>query len=393
MIAPLLLLLAGTPAQAEDAPRYLLGDVGVRIVLPDNAGWNNIEWADWTFKADARGIILHAWAHPFQVDITEADLSAWADYITDHVTAFGIESATVSESSIGSRRDVPSVELTLTFTAGKAGKGTMYVSGFAVRGQVYFMATVAAERRARTARRTLDALLEDLEVRAPASPVTLGGPLSAGGREIPLGETWRAPLDTEEKAVSELLSERALQRDETCAVAVSPVINGTAPLLVACDEPLEVGILDAFSYTSIAEELTAKYLGASVEMREPELVELPDRSAVILRPAFEDTRWNLAVVPTEDGITKLWVVGDTAQALIVDSMTKKAALETSWGAPPTPSAGEQVGYFLRHRPLHPAVLCPVGGAIGLGGLVGGGALIFAVSAARRRRPRWDDDDI
>ena len=76
----LLTSLIAAPAHAEDAPEFLLGDLGVRIDLPRS--WRMTRWSDWDFNAELkRGrdtVLLFAWATPVQTAATAGSrLLAW----------------------------------------------------------------------------------------------------------------------------------------------------------------------------------------------------------------------------------------------------------------------------------------------------------------------------
>jgi len=364
-------LLASAPAHAQDggeeAPEFLLADLGVRIDLPN--GWRMTKWADWEFKGEttAGDIFLVAWATPIQSPITDA--SMWTQVYLDKAIEMGGGDPKVIEtkSTPIAGRDVAVVDLSLSFAEGKA-KGNLYGGTFQVPGQMFHFALVTSDRRARAAKKARVELLDRMEITEPAPTLEFGPTLDTDGITTQLPDAWRVPLKQEMAEFNKRVSKLEIQDMSHCFYAFRPKGLGVPDALVTCQVGLHLGVVDNYSFAGVDEIVQAKVLGGKGDPAKP--VEVADRVGLV----YDLSKGGLAagVVPYDQGIARTWVVGD-ADDPSIPAAAEEVVSKSSFSGPHPAGLGDQVTYYLTYRPFSPIVLFPglcclvVFGVVGVGG--------------------------
>ena len=166
--------------------------------------------------------------------------------------------------------------------------------------------------------------------------------------------------------------------DAQCAVHA----GGQPDVMASCTRPLHLGVVDSYSFEGSELEVRKALFGEKAPPATQ--VDTPDRTGFLYAP-----REGLAmgVLPDNDRVQVVWALGSGD---LSDGV--RAVLQASTFAQPhTPAVGDQISYYVHHRPLSPVVLCPVGCLCAVGAVVIG--LVAVVVLLRsRRRPSDDEDD-
>jgi hypothetical protein len=199
MLISLMIGLLGSPAFTEDveeeAPKYLLGDLGVRVDLP--SGWKVTRWSDWDFKAETStpGVLLFAWSTPFQIQPSAETLDSWGAIALAKAREIKGQAPEVTHSELGSLNGTPIVmsEVKFHFDSDTGPAGWLYGAVVPVNGQMFHLATVASASRKSRAKRQRDELVKRLDIRSPAAELGWGARVSASGVQTVLPKDWRPP--------------------------------------------------------------------------------------------------------------------------------------------------------------------------------------------------------
>jgi len=378
-LAGLLLLWSGV-ARA-DAPEFLLGDVGVRLDLPAGS-WRMTRWSDWDFKAEGRdgAMLLFAWSTPVQTPVVEGpDAGGWTHVFEAKVEELqGIDPKITSSKVVSiAGRNVALVDA--EFGIPKAtGTATLRGATIEVAGKNMHVAVVAPDRLAKVADAERRSILERLDVRAGPAEVAFGSKVVAEHVETTLPADFRPPLEAEQDAVAAAVEKLQILDLVGCYTAIRPVAGAAEPdVLVTCSEPLQLGVVDSYSFDDADHAIREKTFGSKAEVPPAESVALNDRMAFLYTPR---EGFVVGVVPHDAGVARFWALGRPEGEL---PETVRAAMRSSTFSGPHPASfGEQVSYYVSYRPFSPAVLCP---ALTLLGLLGG--LGFGVVSLARRPPR------
>ena len=384
-------LLAWSPALAQDggddAPEFLLADLGVRIDLPN--GWRMTKWADWEFKGEtaAGDIFLVAWATPIQSPIT--DPAIWTQVYLDKAVEMGGSDPVVKDTTITpiAGRDVAMVDVTLSFADGKA-KGNLYGGTFQIPGQMFHFALVTSDRRARAAEKARKDLLDRMEITEPAPDLAFGATLTIDGITTVLPEGWREPLDQEKAELNKRISKLEIQDMSHCFSAFRPKGLEPPDALVTCQVGLHLGVVDSYSFAGVDEVIQAKVLGGKVDPAKQ--VDLADRVGFV----YDLSKGGLAagIVAYDQGIARTWVVGNADDPAI--PAAAEAVLENSSYTGTHPAGiGDQISYYLSYRPFSPVVLFPGLCCLALFGIVGvGGGTVLLRRSGKDKYAALADED-
>lgn len=374
-------LSAPFSARAE-APGFLLGDLGVRVVLP--SGWRMTRWSDWDFKAETQdgGTLLFVWATPVQAPITTAD--GWGGVHLAKIEELKGGEPRVTGGEVRTIAGRPVALVDAAFSFGGEAEGRLYGASLEIAGQDLHLATVAPERTAKAAARAREALLEALEVVRGPAEVAYGGTVEASGIRSVLDPSFRPALEAEQPAVDAVVKPLGLEDPSACWTALRPRPGAAPDVMVACPAALRLGVVDEHSLPAV-DAVVRQHTFGPVEVAPARPVPLADRLGLLYAP-----RDGLAVgvVPYDRGVARFWAVGAHGGAL-GEALTATLRGSTFSGSHPV-ELGEQVAYWLTHRSTSPAVLCPLLGLVALGGLavVGVGAVAWRAT----RRPPLDPDD-
>jgi hypothetical protein len=358
-------------AAAADAPEFLLGDVGVRVDVPRS--YKMTRWSDWDFAAQSPdGVLVFAWATPFQVPITEAP--PWAPVFEAKVAELAgqeIKTGATRVAEVAGRK-VAFVDVGFQYRDG--GRGTMYGASIEVDGKDFHLATITPDKVAAAGKRAREDLVGRLEFTSPPPVSTFGAEVAAKGLTTKLPDDWRPSLDAEWTALTPSLAKLGLEDVTDCWIAVRPHPAGTPDAMVTCNRRLELGVVDEYSFAAADDVVRGKFFG-KIPPAAP--VALPDRTGLVYTPK-DDVAFG--VVPDAEGVAVTWALGrgDLGPAV-------RAAMErTTYTGPHPVSTNEQVTYWLTARTFSPQVLCPVLGCLGLGGVLVLGVGAVGAMAMRRR---------
>ena len=389
MVPAHLLALALTTAHAED-DRWAMADAGWSVQLP--AGWQVPEggWSDWSLKArHTDGSVLQVWVTPFQVPVTDAAVTAWAEMYKEQIATEAKADVEVRSTRVLDLAGRKTGHVTLDVVV-KGGEGVAEVYAVEGPGHTVHARVVTGKRKARQATDALRAVVETARIDQGPLATTTGTVASeAGGYTVTLPEGWRVPLDAEADEVAKIVQKLGMEQvdDKICVVGVAPRAHANPDVTLLCPTPLQLDPLDDYSVDTIAAELHARFFGsAKAEVPPGEAVQIGDRMGVIFRPPTGTGALRLAVVPYDHGALSWWGIGgDTPTALdaALTSMQPTVTFTGPEGGHPKIRADRWVAYYLTHRPTSPMVLGPAALLVGLIGV--------AVVAGRRRKNPYDDD--
>lgn len=378
-MSPMLLSLwsAASVASAEEAPEFLLGNLGVRVDLP--RGWKMTRWSDDDFSGQNGdgSVLVFAWSTPIQVPIAEAP--PWQKAFTAKVEEMSGKSPKPGPASVEeiAGRKVALVDVGFQFGDGRP--GTMYGAVIEIPGRDFMLATISPDRFASAGKRARRDLVERLDHEDAPPPSTFGATVKLGGVETHLPDDFRPALDSEWSAVSPTLAKFGREDWTDCWIAVRPLPLKTPDVLASCPSPLRLGVVDAYSFDTAEETVRAKLFGKALDPGA--MVELPDRVGFLYTP-----RDGLAMgaVPTAAGVAATWALGDAGMGDAV----RATLTQTTFDGPHPVEGGEVVSYWLTERTFSPQVLCPSLCCVGAGVMVVAAGGLVAMRGRRRR----DDDE-
>lgn len=385
-----LLTLGYAPvAQAEDCWRMetLRGCVHLpRGLNPTEGGWADDSLAA---KSDD-GVVFKLWLTPFQQPITEAALTAWAPRQVEILGGKGLSGVKLTKTEvkkIGGRKTGLS---TFGFSLKGGGRGGATVASFEGAGHVVHVRVLSNSRRRAAALRSLDFVLEKMEIDGGPLKEEIGRVEAGAGFATTLPDGWRRPVQPEMDAVRKItatLGEEKLTRD-SCWVAVQPVPAAEPGLIFACQVYHHIGVLDEHSFDSEEEAVRDRFFGGSAaEVPPAAQTQVGDRLGFYYRPP---TPLRLGLAPYAGGMVATWGVtgglDDTALDAAMTAVLTATEFTGEGGGQPIIGLDRRVGYYLKHRPTSPLVIAPVLLIIGfIGGIVAIGR--------KRSANRWDVDDI
>ena len=376
-------------AQAADCWR--METLGGCVHLPRGLNPTEGGWADDVLSAKTDdGVVFKLWLTPFQQPITEAALAAWApkqEEILANKGLTGVKLANAEIKEIGGRKTGVS---TYDFHIKGSGRGGATVASFTGAGHVVHVRVLSNGRRRSAALRTLDFVLEKMELDGGPLELETGRVEVDAGFATTLPEGWRRPVQPEMGAVRKItpkLGEEKLAKD-SCWVAVHPVPAAEPGLIFACQVYHHIGVLDAHSFDTEEEAVRARFFGASASEVPPAAqAEVGDRMGFHFRPP---TPLRLGLAPYAGGMVATWGVAGGLDEMALDAAMTAVLQSTEFtgaeGGQPIIGLDKRVGYYLKHRPTSPVVIGPV---LLFFAFIGG---VVAISR-KRSAAKWDLDDL
>ena len=106
-------LLALGVALAGAPQTYPMNDAGVTLNL--SPGWEMTRWSDWDFKAKTRdGVQVKVWTTPFQVEVTDEAVAAWADMYAKEMEGEGFANVEVVSKGVTTVAGRPTASVKLS---------------------------------------------------------------------------------------------------------------------------------------------------------------------------------------------------------------------------------------------------------------------------------------
>jgi hypothetical protein len=366
----------------EEAPKYLLADLGVRVDLPD--GWNVTRWSDWDLKAETStpGVLLFVWSTPFQVEPSEENIDAWGAIAKSKMREINGKAAKVSEASIGSLQGqaVALSSVSFHFDSETGPMGWLYGASIPIEGQMFHLATVATARRKRRAEGKREELLQRLDIRAKGAELAWGAQVSADGIQTILPKDWRPVLELEKSFLAAEYKLLGVAEPDACWTAVRPHPTEDPSVMVTCPGSLWVGVVDEHSFEGVDKEIRKGLFGAA-SVAAARKLELGERFGFIYQPPLGDRQFVVGAVPYAKGIGRTWALGPAGSEPLSASLEQTLRASSYEGEHPA-GAMDYITYAFKYRLL--LALIPVGllSALILGGL----RLLFSM----RRKNSYDD---
>ncbi|MEZ4238784.1 MAG: hypothetical protein R3F59_22055 [Myxococcota bacterium] len=366
------------PAHAE-APEFLLGDLDVRLDLSHD--WHMTRWSDYDFEARIEGdpVLLYAWSTTVRGPVDPPE--AWAPVYERKIEDLQGTDPKIGEAQVHEAGGRAFAFVDASFTLAKAGRIVLRGATTEIDGRNFHFAVVAPARLASVASRNREAIAQRLEFTAEVPDPGYGATVEANGETTVLPADWRPLRPDEVSAVASRLTKLGLEDLEDCWSAVRPHPGSEADVMVSCSRgPLHLGVVDELSAGDADQLLRGKLFGQEAGDGTP--VPTADRTALLYTP-----RDGIAFGAIPDGmrVRVVWALGEGD---LGDAVTKALA-GTTLDVPHAVGVGDQISYYVYHRPLSPVVLCPVGCLCGgVAVLLGGIALVVIL----RSRRRGDEDD-
>lgn len=381
-ILPLFALSVAAPARA-DAPEFLLGNLGVRVDLAPSR-WHMTRWSDDDLEAKVESdpILLYVWHTPVRVPIEPAD--AWVSTYADKIEKLQGTDPKLANASVQKAGESQAAYVDMTFRLPKAGVIVLKGATIELEGRNLHIALVAPESHERAAARDRAVITAALDFKALPNPIPdpgFGGEVSADGVTVKLPDGWRPLQGDELSIVSPQLAKLGLEDLTGCWTAIAPYAGRTADVMASCSRPIHVGVVDAYSFAAAEQEVRTKLFGEKAPPGTQ--VDTPDRTGFLFAP-----RDGLAMGALPDGerVRVVWALGNGSLADPVRSVLQASVFP----GPHAVTIGDQVSYYLHHRPFSPVVLCPIGCVCGFVAVIV--AFVALIVLVRSRRRSHDDDE-
>ncbi len=390
-------LLLTTLALAQDDELYM-ADMGVTASLP--VGWTVPRWSDWDLDAvdDASSVQVHLDYTLWQVPPSPDAARMWALRAADTLREEGHDRVEMERTEVVERGGVSMAEVDLSFRYQGKQQAVLRQRSWNVDGRTLHLRAVAMKSRQSRAEAALETWWSQLEASRPATDLSgLDDFATDVGFSTSLPAGWRNPVQGEVNETRRLASELLKHEldGERCFWAVHPYPDGEAALLMSCDTPLYVGVIDEHSWSGQEEGLREHFF-RGVALAAAEQVEAgPDARLAFLYtlPEVQDRVIKMGVTPYDHGMALTWVVsrpkdGGDGDLQRVDSVAHAAMNNLEFSGPEAGrhpvGAALYLDYLLTYRRTSPMVLGPAAALLLLLGLVG-----FKVT---RRKPGYDELD-
>ncbi|MFT4621538.1 MAG: hypothetical protein ACI8PZ_000190 [Myxococcota bacterium] len=342
--------------EEEEAEEFLLGDLGVRVDLPEH--WRMTRWSDWDLKAqdDDGPILMWAWATELQTEVGE-DAAAWQPVYDAMIEAEKGFDVSLEKAEIHSIKGMDAALLDFKWKVGKSKLDLdMFGATIEIGGKNMHIAAAAIPKHSERAEAARLDLVKRLEIRSPAVITPPDLVLEAEGIESPIPAGWREPQKEELGAAMKQVGLLGLENLEPCWVAIrAKPANPEPEALVTCQGGLLLGVVDEYSFEGVDAVVRQKMFGAA-PVPAGELVELEDRVGFLYKPR---PGLVVGVVPYDRGVARTWALGD-ADDPSLEAAVREVLTDSSWSGPHPASIGDQVGYYVSYRPFSPLVLGPAG---------------------------------
>jgi len=368
---------------------YRMNDLGGTVYLPK--GWTSTEWADWSLKAKSSdGVLAKIWFTPFQVEITDEAVDAWAEMYLEDLTKQGLGTPKITAKKVGTVGDTKVGIVEMSFRLKGKGAGRVFFYAVPGAGKVVHIRTLTGQQKAKAAQAVRAYLFEKMELDSGPLPTEGPGVESGSGFAATLPEGWRVPLTNEMEAVREISGkvDRAGLSPDDCWVAIRPPAVGDPDVMFACTTNFYMGPVDEHSFAAEEEVVHERYFG-SVDVPPAEMVDVGDRDGFYFRPPPGVQTVRLALAPYGGGsLMEMWGMAAHMDegALDADMLAVLPSVTFTGddGGQPVIGVDKWVGYYLKHRTTSPVVLVPM---LCLIALVGGGFMVL-----NRRKNDYDDLD-
>jgi hypothetical protein len=346
-------------ARAEEPPKHLLRDTGVRVVLP--AGWTATEWTPEQLQADrADGSAkLYAWATPGQAEITSADLPAWGRVYQGMLGNMKAGSSASTDTRASNTKEIggrTTARVDLNFEE-SGRKGVIAGASVPVAGRVFHVAVVGLADRAAAHVSALEEIVGSLDIKEPASPRPKGELVSGGGMSVALPAGWYPPLPAEDADLRRRVEKLGVVQLEGCWVAVHPVAGGHPDALAGCPANVSLGVVDEDSFGGVDAVLRERLFGTA-PVDPAARLPASDRTGFRYSLAMADASLQVGVLPTASGIERIWALGDKGRAAELEAALTAVAAAAKFEGPHPAGPGDWIGYYLAYHPTSPAVIAP-----------------------------------
>ncbi len=395
LLGLLLSVLLSSQARAEEDEPYYMADVQATVNMPPR--WSVLPqgWADWYFKGQSgdKAVQMRLFFTPFQLPPDTAVAQAWAKMHAERLDEVKAGEIEATRTELTTRFGRPCAEIDLAFRFdGDGPKGVYYAVAFPASGKVIHLATLAAARNEKRARKDLDFLLQNLEVEKEA--VSLKGldgkAVSPAAFQSSLPPGWRQPLKVELTALGELAGKTGQGRydEEVCWTAIQPLPEGDPDFMLFCQVGLYLPKVDEHSWEGVEPQVQERFFGKSaVEVPHAERVQASNRMGFLYRPPAQSESVLMAVAPYDQGVLVAWGLAQKQRAQELETAMLATLASTRFtgpegGHPPIGFAG-WLTYSIKYRPTNPFFLGPVLFVLGLVGFV-------VIKLARYKPPTIDD---
>lgn len=381
MLPLLLTLLAAAHADDE---RYLLGDVGIKIDLPDD--WQATRWTDMDLHAERTdgSIKLFVWSTPIQHELAPKELSAWSAAHSKRCKMIKGE-PTVTDEALRAVGDHEAARIDIDCDLGGGRVGVLNGATLPVAGRMVHLATFAAKTRANLGAKALHELLERTEVRKPPVPTTDAASFAMPATSTTLPAGWRAPLQPELEALSDAVASLGVDPDAGCWLALKPRTGHDPDLIAACPAGMMLGVVDELTFDDVDATLRERVF-KGVDVPAAERLQLEDRLGLLYRPDASGHTLRMAFVPHSEGVARFQALGATEAAIELDDAFHTAVLGSTFDGEHPIAPMTWVSYYLRYQPTSPSVMLPV--LL----LIGGGAFAGTKLRGRRGASPLDDEE-
>ena len=297
-------LLALGLALAAPPQVFPMNDAGITLNIAPS--WEMTRWSNWDFKAKTKdGVQIKVWTTPFQVDVTEDAVKAWAQMYATEMEGEGFSEAVVESAKVSTIGGRPTGLVTLSMQPRSGGplKAVLHAASFTGNGQVIHAYTIALARLDDKADRALVDLVSSLEVnKKPAE--TSAAVSTAAGFSATLPKGWRVPLPEELTATIAVTAKAGEEKlePESCWVGIRPPPVGEPDVIFACAAALYLGPVDEHSYAGVEPEVREKFFGRIDPPVPPaESSSVGDRTGFYFRPdggvSTRSASWSRLMAP------------------------------------------------------------------------------------------------
>lgn len=368
-------------AHAEESPKYLLRDAGVRVDLTSE--WRASEWTPDHLQADRVDgkAKLYAWSTPGQLEIVPADLPGWAHVYEAMLGNLKAKDPALKSSEVKTLGGRPTARVDLVFEE-SGRKGIAAGGSVSVAGRTLHVAVVGLADKSSLADATIDGILDRLDVRNPAAPRKAGEPVSGGGMTIPLPPGFFPPLPEEDADLHARVEKLGLIQLEGCWLAVRPLAGAAPDLLMGCPSSATLGIVDEASFADADVDLRQRLFGKA-PVGPATSLRAGDRIAFLYKLDLAENALRVAVVPTHSGLERVWALGTPDRASALEAMLTDAVLPAVFEGQHPVGVGDRVGYYLAYQPTSAYVIGP--------GIAALAAIVAAIRLLARPRTSPVDD--
>lgn len=353
----------------EEAPRFLLGDIGVKINLDEERTWAMDYWSDNQFKAKRNNdVFLFVWVTPFQVPFTGDTLEDWGTTYTRRGAREGGVEPTVRESSMGEVQGIEAGQFIVDMKSSEDVPLVLHGVGFPVPGHTLHFATIGLGSAEAEVKAALDEVVTKLEIQSKPPELPFGGEAKANVAEGTLPDHFRKPLLPTESAFLVNLAKQQVGRASVggCVSGVHPLPNGKADLLLICQDKKTLGLLDEYTFADRDAELREAWF-TGMKAEPAQTIALGDRTALLYDVGLPaqggkpGPRAFVGAVRNDKGLAKLWVVSGGTDHATLRTQAEAALKSFTFSKPPEIDFRESVIYYLQYRPTDPVVIGPAVG--------------------------------